>query len=532
MQETINAILGHYFRKLLMSMLATGYICWRDCHQVGISIKILALLSPSCRHSGIIHPLIYIGTPMRKTKIICTVGPATSNYEMLEEMYAAGMNIIRLNMSHATHKWADRMIEHAVELNKHTTYPVGILLDTQGPEIRTSVLENDLNLKAGDEISISVRADVDVEESSFHINYDELIDTVNIGDKITVDNGLINLEVLEKEAPVMRCKVLDGGVLGSKKHVNLPGIRVNLPAMTPKDKEDILFAMEREVDFIALSFVREASDVLELRQLMEETNPEKAATMKVIAKIEDQQGLKNLEDIIKVSDGIMVARGDLGVEINLAELPNVQRRIVRLCAEQGRRVIVATHLLESMIDNPIPTRAEVTDVANAVYEEADAVMLSGETTIGKYPVRCIQYLNDIALAAESKRGLRFTQKLIKNSDKEHLGANAAEMADDMRVKGIVVVTRHGIMANYVTNSHPITPIYAFTNIGVTRRLMTLNRNLFPFKIEFSKDPEETLAKAFSELKDKAGFVTGDTVVVISDLLIDQDSVGIQVRYIP
>jgi len=469
---------------------------------------------------------------MRKTKIICTVGPATSNYEMLKELYEAGMNIIRLNMSHATHKWADRMIDHIVELNKETTYPVGILLDTQGPEIRTSVLENDLNLKTGDEISISVRDGVDVEESSFRINYDELIDTVNVGDKITVDNGLINLEVLEKNTPIMRCKVIDGGVLGSKKHVNLPGIRVNLPSMTSKDKEDILFAMEREVDFIALSFVREAKDILELRSLMEITNAKKARTMKVIAKIEDQQGLRNLEEIIKVSDGIMVARGDLGVEIDLAELPNVQRRIVRLCAEYGRRVIVATHLLESMIDNPIPTRAEVTDVANAVYEEADAVMLSGETTVGKYPVRCVKFLNDIALASERKRGLRFTANLSKDSDKEHLAANAVELADDMRVKGIVVVTRHGIMANYVTDAHPGTPIFAFTNIGVTRRLMTLNRNLYPFKIEFSTDPEETLGRAFEELKEKAGFESGDTVVVISDLLIDQDSVGIQVRYIP
>ncbi|MGY8791792.1 MAG: pyruvate kinase, partial [Pseudomonadales bacterium] len=217
---------------------------------------------------------------------------------------------------------------------------------------------------------------------------------------------------------------------------------------------------------------------------------------------------------------------------DLAELPNVQRRIVRLCAEHGRRVIVATHLLESMIENPIPTRAEVTDVANAVYEEADAVMLSGETTVGKHPVRCVKYLNDITLATERKRGMRFTENLAKDSDKKHLAANAVELADDMRVKGIVVVTRHGIMANYVTNSHPGTPIYAFTNIGVTRRLMTLNRNLFPFKIEFSEDPEETLGLAFAELKEKAGFKSGDNVVVVSDLLIDKDSNGIQVRYFP
>ena len=470
---------------------------------------------------------------MRKTKIICTLGPATSNYEMLKQMYEAGMNIIRLNMSHATHAWADDMINHVVELNKHTNYPVGILLDTQGPEIRTGVLENDLNLKAGDIITISVRDGVNVEESSIRINYDELIDTVNIGDKITVDNGLINLQVLEKNSPIMKCKVLDGGVLGSKKHVNLPGIRVNLPAITAKDREDILFGLDRELDYIALSFVREASDVLQLRKLIQEHNPGKASTVKIIAKIEDQQGVKNLEEIIKVSDGIMVARGDLGVEIDLAELPGTQRRIVRLCAEYGKRVIVATHLLESMIENPIPTRAEVTDVANAVYEEADAIMLSGETTIGKHPLRCIKQLDAIARVTETKPGLNFTANLIMNSDKEHLAATAVELSDSLQTKGIVVVTRHGIMANHVTNCHPQnSPIFAFTNIGVTRRLMTLNRYLYPFKIEFSKDPEETLYRAFNELKEKAGLQSGDKVVVISDLLIDEDSVGIQIRHLP
>lgn len=469
----------------------------------------------------------------RKTKIICTIGPATSSYEMLAQLHEAGMDIIRLNMSHATHKWAQRMIEHVVELNKHTAFPVGILLDTQGPEIRTGVRESDLDLKVGDIISITVRDDVDVEESSIRINYEELIDTVNVGDKITVDNGLINLEVLEKDNNRMRCKVLDGGKLGSKKHVNLPGIRVNLPAITQKDREDILFGLDQELDYIALSFVREAADVLELRKLIEEYKPEKANTIKIIAKIEDQQGLRNVEEIVQVADGIMVARGDLGVEIDLAELPNAQRRIVRLCAEYGKRVIVATHLLESMIENPIPTRAEVTDVANAVYEEADAIMLSGETTVGKHPLRCVRYMDSIARATEPNPGLGFTRNLRKNSDKEHLAATAVELAESLEAKGIVVVTRHGIMANYVTNCHPQrSPIFAFTNIGVTRRIMTLNRYLYPFKIEFSNDPEETLSRAFAELKSKAGFETGDKVVVISDLLLDQDSVGIQIRALP
>jgi pyruvate kinase len=470
---------------------------------------------------------------MRKTKIICTLGPVTNTYEMLAQMHEAGMDIIRLNMSHATHEWADAMINHIIELNKHTPFPVGILLDTQGPEIRTGVRDSDLDLKAGDEISITVRDSANVEETSIRINYAELIDDMEVGDQIAVDNGLINLEVLEKNNHLLRCKVLDGGKLGSKKHVNLPGIRVNLPAITQKDIEDIKFSLDRELDYIALSFVREAKDVLQLQDLIREYKPEKLHTIKIIAKIEDQEGVKNLEEIVQVADGIMVARGDLGVEIDLADLPNTQRRIVRLCAEYGKRVIVATHLLESMIENPIPTRAEVTDVANAVYEEADAIMLSGETTVGKHPLRCIRYMDSIARATEPNPGLGFTKKLRKNGDKEHLAATAVELAESLEAKGIVVVTRHGLMANYVTNCHPTrSPIFAFTNIGVTRRIMTLNRYVYPFKIEFSSDPEETMARAFAELKDKAKFSSGDKVVVISDLLIDKDSVGIQIRYLP
>ncbi len=470
---------------------------------------------------------------MRKTKIICTLGPATNTYEMLAKMHEAGMDIIRLNMSHATHEWADRMIKHIVELNKHNRFPVGILLDTQGPEIRTGVRDSDLHLKAGDEISITVRDGANVEETSIRINYAELIDDMAVGDHIAVDNGLINLEVLEKNNNLLRCKVLDGGKLGSKKHVNLPGIRVNLPAITQKDEEDIKFGLDRELDYIALSFVRDAKDVLQLRELINSYAPEKLNQIKIIAKIEDQEGVRNLEEIVQVADGIMVARGDLGVEIDLADLPNTQRRIVRLCAEYGKRVIVATHLLESMIENPIPTRAEVTDVANAVYEEADAIMLSGETTVGKHPLRCIKYMDSIARATEPNPGLGFIKNLRKNSDKEHLAATAVELAESLGAKGIVVVTRHGVMANYVTNCHPASsPIFAFTNVGVTRRIMTLNSYVYPFKIEFSADPEETMARAFAELKDKVNYKSGDKVVVISDLLIDKDSVGIQIRYLP
>ncbi len=467
--------------------------------------------------------------PVRKTKIICTIGPQTQSLEMLTQLYDAGMNVVRLNMSHGDHDWHQKVIKAVRTLNKRVKHPIPILLDTQGPEIRTGDIAKELKLKQGDIISVTVRGSEDVEQTSIHVNYDDLVDSVQIGDRITVDNGLINLDVLSKEDRNLQCKVVDGGVLKSKRHVNLPGIRVNLPAITDKDRADIAFAMEQELDFIALSFVREADDVRQLRQLL---GP-KAGKIKIIAKIEDQEGVRNLEAIIDEADGVMVARGDLGVEIHIEQLPNVQRRMVRLCIEQGKRVIVATHLLESMIDNPIPTRAEVTDVANAIYEGADAVMLSGETTIGKYPIKCVEILDRIARTSEIESGLNFAAGLNKSNEKQHLAVATVELAESLGAKGIVVITRRGLMANYVSNCRPHkTPIYAFTNDPRTRRQLLLNRSIYPFRTEFSSDPEKTLEIAFATLKDKADLHSGDQVVVISDIIAGSGVDAVQVRVLP
>lgn len=467
---------------------------------------------------------------MRKTKIICTIGPATDSYPMLAKLSHAGMDIVRLNMSHGTHEAAAQVIKSVRTLNRKANTPVAVMLDTQGPEIRTGDIANELEMKNGSVITISVRDSIDVEESSFHINYDDLMNTVDVGDRITVDNGIINLQVLRKnENSTMDCKVIDGGILKSKRHVNLPGIRVNLPAITKKDRADILFGMEQQVDFIALSFVREAKDILELKELM----GDKAGKIKIIAKIEDQSGVENIDEIIAAADGIMVARGDLGVEINVAELPNVQRRIVQLCAEAGKRVIVATHLLESMIVNPIPTRAEVTDVANAIYEEVDAVMLSGETTVGKHPVRCVEQLDEIAEATEPYTGLGFTRQLTETNDKQSLAVTAVQLAETLDAKGIIVITRRGLMADYVTNCHPQkTRIFAFTNDSQTRRRLILNRNLTPYRTAFSSDPEKTLQTSFDVLKERAGLQSNDKVVVISDVLAGTGIEAIQIRHLP
>ena len=467
---------------------------------------------------------------MRKTKIICTIGPKTESFDQLEKLALAGMNVVRLNMSHASHEGAARIIRAIKTLNRKLPDPVAILLDTQGPEIRTGDITGELALTTGDEITISVRDGGDVEASSIRIHYDDLVSALKIGDRITVDNGIINLQVLTKnDNGTLGCKIIDGGILKSKRHVNLPGIRVNLPAITNKDRSDIAFGIEHEVDFIALSFVREAEDVRELKALL----GKKAGKIKIIGKIEDQSGVANLDEILQEVDGIMVARGDLGVEINLAELPNVQRQIVRRCAEEGKRVIVATHLLESMIENPIPTRAEVTDVANAIYEEVDAVMLSGETTIGKYPIRCVEQLVEIARASERVPGLGFVQKLTPDSDKQQVAHYAVQLAESLGAKGTVVITRRGYMADFVTNCHPQkSRIYAFTNDSQTRRRLVMNRNVSPYRIAFSQDPEKTLTAAFKLLKSKAGLETGDKVVVISDMLSGQGIEAIQVRKLP
>jgi pyruvate kinase len=464
---------------------------------------------------------------VRRTKIICTIGPATASYEQLEALALAGMNVVRLNMSHADHAEAQKIIGWIRTLNRKLNRPVAILLDTQGPEIRTGEINEPMDLETGDVVTVSVRPG-DVETTSIHVNYQELVDVLEVGNRLTVDNGLINFEVLEKQGDQLVCKVLDGGTLGSRRHVNLPGVRINLPAITQKDRRDIQFGLDNDVDFVALSFVRTADDIVELREFM----GTKAKNIKVIAKIEDQEGVRNINAIIAEADGVMVARGDLGIETNIADLPNVQRRIVHAAAEGGKRSIVATHLLESMIENPIPTRAEVTDVANAIYEGVDAVMLSGETSIGKYPVRCVEQLDAIASHSEGWPGLGYEQDLVADSDKQHIAINAVQLAEDIQAKGIVVITRRGITADLVTSARPHSvPIYAFTNHSQTRRRLMLNRAVVPYRMDFSSQPEKTLQRALGILKEREGFVAGDKVVVISDVLAEFNSDAIQLRHL-
>ncbi|MDA9661632.1 pyruvate kinase [Pseudomonadota bacterium] len=415
-----------------------------------------------------------------KTKIIATIGPSTNTYDSLKKLHKAGMNVARINMSHATHTDAQNIIDLVHQINSEQSVdhgPIGLLLDTQGPEIRTGINQSDMDLTVGDIVNLTIREDLDVETSSIQINYKGLIKSVSKGSRISIDNGLINFKVLAKDKENLTCKVLDGGKLGSKRHVNLPGVRVDLPSITKKDRKDILLAIKNNVSFIALSFVRSAQDINDLRDILEK----KKSSARIIAKIENQEGLDNIHEITKATDIVMVARGDLGIETDLADLPNIQRRIMYATAKWGKRSIVATHLLESMIVNPTPTRAEVTDVANAIYEGADAVMLSGETSVGKYPVQCIKMLKNIAAKTENFRTLGYEKFLTDTSDWQNIAIAARDLATRINADGIVVVTRSGQTADVISSTKPFRmPIHAFTNNQQTFQQLSLVGGMQPY----------------------------------------------------
>jgi len=427
-----------------------------------------------------------------KTKIIATIGPSTNKYNDLRDLHLAGMNVARINMSHASHADAISIIESIQKLNKIQSDlfgPIGILLDTQGPEIRTGINHSDIDLHTGDVVNLTIRDDVDVETSSIKINYKGLIRSVDKGSKISIDNGLLNFQVLAKDKENLKCKVLDGGTLGSKRHVNLPGVRVDLPSITKKDRKDITFAIKHNVSFIALSFVRSAKDVVTLRSILKRTKSQ----IKIIAKIENQEGLDNIHEITQAADMVMVARGDLGIETDLADLPNIQRRIMYASAKWGRRSIVATHLLESMINNPTPTRAEVTDVANAIYEGSDAVMLSGETSIGKYPIQCIKMIKKIASKTEHFRTLGYEKFLQDNSDWQNIAKGARDLASRVNADAIVIITRSGQTANVVSNTKPFRmPIFAFTNNKDTFHQLSLVGGMQPRFIKSITNQSRTI----------------------------------------
>src|SRR6478735_768077 len=464
----------------------------------------------------------------RHTKIICTLGPVSSSEEVLRQMATAGMNIARFNMSHGNHQTHGEMMQVIKKLNRELNHPIAILLDTQGPEIRTGERSEGLQLDAGDEVTLTVNPAEAGEPRTVLVNYRDLVTDLTVGDKVTIDNGIINLEVLSITGTKMRCQVVDGGKVGSRRHVNLPGVRVNLPSITEKDASDIQFGLDNDIDFIALSFVRSPEDIIECRKLVDAAGKK----TRIYAKIENHEGVENFDAILEQADGIMVARGDLGVEVDMRELPVHQRNMVRACALKGKPVIVATHMLESMIQNPTPTRAEITDVANAVYEGADAIMLSGETSAGKYPVKCIQVMDSIARRQEKEPIIGFHRARKVQEVREHLAKAACKLADYLGSHAIVVTSRSGRLAEAVASFRPTTAmIYGCTDDEGTRRKLWGVRSVVPIFIEFSDtNPEITVGNAMRELQRRNRLLKGDHVVVVSDIHIgDQRIEAVQVR---
>jgi len=452
---------------------------------------------------------------MRKTKIICTLGPATDSEETIAALIDAGANIFRLNMSHAAHGWVRACTKAIRAASEKCGRGVSILMDLQGPSIRTGDVDTVIDLVEGDIVEFRISGSEATRDYSVTVNYDFAGDIAE-GDTVLVDNGVLHMKVMEKSDKRVVASVLTDGKLGSRRHINLPGVKVGLPALTEKDLTDIDVAVETGMDFVAMSFVRDAQHISYLREMLQAKN----SKARVVSKIEDQQAVENLEEIILASDAIMVARGDLGIECRLEELPVIQRRTIQKCAEIGRKVIVATHMLESMITNPVPTRAEVTDVANAVYEQADAVMLSGETSVGDYPVKCVEVLDRISQRVEQEEGADYARRALLQTDKHKTVRSAVDLANSLPGSKILAFTQYGRMAHYVAHLRPReAPIFAFSpNLDVCRSL-NMSRAVHSFQTEFCTDPDKTIQAAMRLLKG-AGLVSpGDQLVILSDVLL-------------
>jgi pyruvate kinase len=467
---------------------------------------------------------------MRKTKIVCTLGPATESPEMLARLIEAGADVFRLNMSHAPHDWVRAIVPRIREVARKTSANIAIMMDTQGPAIRTGDVATNLDLHPGDKVEFTVRGAKSEEHYSVDVNYDGLIDDIHEGDVVMVDNGNIHMKVLAKKENRVQCEVLTRGVLGSRRHINLPGVKVNLPPMTEKDLKDIAVGVELGVDYFALSFCRERSDVEAMRAELTRLGSD----AHIIAKIEDQHAVKFVKDIIDAADAVMVARGDLGVECPMEELPIIQRRIVKACLQVGKPVIVATHMLESMITNPLPTRAEITDVANAVFEQADAIMLSGETSVGKYPVQCVEVFDRVARRIERSGGAGFAREASIEGPRQKTVAAAVSLANNIPHSKIVAFTFRGTMARYVSHLRPLHgPIFAFTPDERVCRRLALLYGVQAQCMGFLAEPDKNVFAAEAALLLKSLVQPGDHLVVVTDILEgDRRHESVQLRIVP
>lgn len=467
----------------------------------------------------------------RQTKVIATIGPATESEQMLEKLINEGVDVCRLNMAHADHDWVREISTRIRSVGTRLNREPAIMMDVKGPEIRTGYLHDNLNLKKDDLLDLIFEAQPTPPTSDgiwkVEVNYDKLSEHIKSGDTILLDNGLIPLSVVESSPEQIRCLVQQDATLKSRRHVNLPGIETGLPSLTQKDRQDTLVGIECKHDYFALSFTRDADAIDLFRSFLKENQSD----AQIIAKIEDQQGVSNLDEIITASDALMVARGDLGIECAFEELPIIQRRAVGACQSRGKPVIVATHLLESMIESPVPTRAEISDVANAVNEGADCLMLSGETTTGKQPIECVQLLNRISARIEAEIQPGLTEELKLFRPKAKMLRSAAMLAMRIENSAVLVFTRSGDLAAKLGALRPNgSPVFAFTDVEGLHRRLRLIWGIEPFLLPFSEDPEMTIQDAIKKLKDEGWVHDKDQLVTVTNILADGKVVeGIQLR---
>ena len=452
---------------------------------------------------------------IRRTKIVCTLGPAVDNEPAVRELLEAGMNVARFNFSHGTHEEHRERIARTRKIGRETGIPVALLLDTKGPEIRTGRIRDDAKaeLSAGDRITITTD-DVPGTRERVSISYKQLPEEIPVGHHLYIADGLIDLEVEAVEGNDVSCVVRSGGTLGSRKNVNIPGIRVQLPAITEKDRADILFAIEEKMDFIAASFIRKPGDVDQIQQILREHE----SGIRVIAKIEDHEGLENIAEITRISDGVMVARGDLGVQLAIEEIPLAQKRIISLCNDQNKPVITATQMLDSMIENPRPTRAELTDVANAIFDGTDAVMLSGETATGRYPTESCATLDRIARAVEASREYqdRAVGRIPLREESTDIGNAIAKatfvVATDVEAAAIIAPSLRGNSPRLLSKHRPSQAIIAVTTTEEVQRQLLLYWGIVPLVAEQVVDSEQMVQNAIRNALDRGLIARSDRVV--------------------
>ena len=451
---------------------------------------------------------------MKKTKIVCTMGPNTDNREIMKELALNGMDVARFNFSHGDHAEHRHRLEILESVREELGIPIASLLDTKGPEIRTGKLKDGkkVTLKEGDLYTLTTEEIVG-DETRGYINYAGLAEDVKPGDRILIDDGLIELHVREVNGTDIVCRIENGGELGEKKGVNVPGVRVKLPALTDKDKEDIRFGVDAGFDFVAASFVRNADAIREIRAILDE----KGSAMQIIAKIENEEGIENIDSIIEASDGIMVARGDMGVEIPAEKVPHIQKMIIRKCNLACKVVITATQMLDSMIRNPRPTRAEVSDVANAVYEGTDAVMLSGETAMGSYPIEAVRMMSQIAEESEKYLDYMFYQRRKVSAENLRNISNtvcysSVATASDLEAPVIVAPSVSGFTTRMLSKWRPKALIAGLSPSMTAVRQMQLYWGVKPFHAKRAESTDALLFASVELLKEKGIVKEGEIVV--------------------